>query len=872
MLSRIMTVLMVSLVLTPTHAQGFQGEQESAHARFVRARAEWDVGNFIEALEELESLLQGEPNPELQKRIALLTGELFSVSELATDGRGVRWSPDGKYLAYESGSGPELSTHVSEAGARGVREVVSVSGGGGVFSPTSGTLAYLKVQETAALREARVRAEAEFGGTDRASRNRLRSEMARLDQENSIVVVRNLSSGQERTFRPEGYRISGLIYGPGNDVHFLGGPVDGAGGAGLPGAPGQSGGGGIYRAEEDGSATPLIEGVSAADPVFAGNGDFLVYGTGRGAFSILELATAEVHDFQGSSPVLSADGGRLAFLTEDASGPTLNVLALGADMEARVVELPYPVSTSSTRACPSCPLQSGLSLSPDGRFAVVQARPREDWELFHVSLNGAADSRPVRQVTREIQHDLYPTVLADGRLLAMKGEGRHRRSHLYDLNTGEKIWLFRNNTVRTVAPEYEWAPSPDGSKLLIVAERDGNTVSPERGVYLMDLNREVTRDELLARVRESLEAERDLRARAERMYEPIAAEVRDVVDQISLTRIFDYEEALFQFGPKHVSREGNGPAIEYIADRLREFGYEPELQWFDARGVQSANVVARIQGTVSPDVVYAVSAHFDSNARSPGADDNTSATVGLLEMARVLADHPMPATIEIALFTGEESGLLGSREYVRRAVASGKKLVGALNNDMVGFAEDHRLDNTIRYSNAGIRDVQHGAAILFSEMVTHDAEYYKSTDAAAYYDAYGDIVGGIGSYPILGSPHYHQSHDVLETINHKLVTETAKMSTASVMLMASVPSRLGSLDVRREGGSIVVSWAPAVEADVKAYKVAHGPAESPLQTVVEVTNPEVRLEDLPDGTVISVKAVNVGGMEGWDWTRTEVER
>ena len=69
-----------------------------------------------------------------------------------------------------------------------------------------------------------------------------------------------------------------------------------------------------------------------------------------------------------------------------------------------------------------------------------------------------------------------------------------------------------------------------------------------------------------------------------------------------------------------------------------------------------------------------------------------------------------------------------------------------------------------------------------------------------------------------------------------------------------------------------MSEFPSLETDVRAYKVAYGPAESPLQTVVEVTDPEVTLEDLPDGTVISVKAVNSGGMEGWDWTRAKVER
>ena len=47
--------------------------------------------------------------------------------------------------------------------------------------------------------------------------------------------------------------------------------------------------------------------------------------------------------------------------------------------------------------------------------------------------------------------------------------------------------LFHNNTVRTIAPEYVWVPSGDGTKMLIVSERDGDTVSPQRGVYLMDL-------------------------------------------------------------------------------------------------------------------------------------------------------------------------------------------------------------------------------------------------------------------------------------------------------------------------------------------------------------------------------------------------
>ena len=130
---------------------------------------------------------------------------------------------------------------------------------------------------------------------------------------------------------------------------------------------------------------------------------------------------------------------------------------------------------------------------------------------------------------------------------------------------------------------------------------------------------------------------------------------------------------------------------------------------------------------------------------------------------------------------------------MRRAVANDDRIAGALNNDMIGWANDHRLDNTIRYSNPGIRDIQHAAAMQFTDLITYDALYYKSTDAAAYYEAFGDIVGGIGSHPVLSNPHYHQTHDLLEFINHELVAETSKTTVGTLMLLASSPARLNDV-------------------------------------------------------------------------------
>jgi hypothetical protein len=408
--------------------------------------------------------------------------------------------------------------------------------------------------------------------------------------------------------------------------------------------------------------------------------------------------------------------------------------------------------------------------------------------------------------------------------------------------------------------------------VVIQAERDGNTVSAERGIYATDLTRKVTRDELLLRLRENLGGETDLRERGQRMFAPIQELVRGLVDRASIAKVYEYEKSLFDFDSKNITRPGNKPAREYLFRTYQSFGYTPELQFFDSRNAadsgRTANVLATLRGTENPELVYVVSSHFDSHSSGPGADDNTSGTAALLEAARVLSRTPQPVTIVFASFTGEESGLLGSREWVRQAQAGGMKVIGALNNDMLGWANDFRLDNTIRYSNPGIRDVQHAAAFLFTDMITYDALYYKSTDAAAYYDAYGDIVGGIGSYPVLGNPHYHTSHDLLEVENHRLITEASKTTIATLVLLANSPSRLRDVRIAQSSASNHdLEWTASPERSVVSYVVEYTGTGSAQRQRATSTAPRITLQNVAPGSEIAVKAINSRGMEGWDWAR-----
>jgi carboxypeptidase Q len=86
------------------------------------------------------------------------------------------------------------------------------------------------------------------------------------------------------------------------------------------------------------------------------------------------------------------------------------------------------------------------------------------------------------------------------------------------------------------------------------------------------------------------------------------------------------------------------------------------------RVTQANNVLGEIRGTDRADEVVMLGAHFDTWHASPNASDNTSGVAVMLEAMRILKaiDIEPRRTIRIALWSGEEQGLYGSRAYVAR--------------------------------------------------------------------------------------------------------------------------------------------------------------------------------------------------------------
>jgi Zn-dependent M28 family amino/carboxypeptidase len=160
--------------------------------------------------------------------------------------------------------------------------------------------------------------------------------------------------------------------------------------------------------------------------------------------------------------------------------------------------------------------------------------------------------------------------------------------------------------------------------------------------------------------------------------DPAHADASSILQQVSQDNIAAHISAL---SFERVTAAQQAAATDYIEAQLQSFGYE-----VSRIPVQdSANLVASLTGTVNPDQVLIIGAHFDTWSNTPGADDNASGVAGNLEIARVLAGSTFESTVQFVFFALEEIGLAGSTDYAESAAAAGTNITGMIALEMIGY-------------------------------------------------------------------------------------------------------------------------------------------------------------------------------------------
>ena len=126
--------------------------------------------------------------------------------------------------------------------------------------------------------------------------------------------------------------------------------------------------------------------------------------------------------------------------------------------------------------------------------------------------------------------------------------------------------------------------------------------------------------------------------------------------------------------------------VQYVRGTVK--AGEPRIP----RDTEITNVIAIQRGASDPNRYVIMSGDIDSRVTdvmnatsdSPGANDNASGIAGALESARVLSKQQFAGSIVYAAIAGEEQGLYGGRILAEHAKAKGWRIVGVLNNDMIG--------------------------------------------------------------------------------------------------------------------------------------------------------------------------------------------
>jgi aminopeptidase N len=273
-----------------------------------------------------------------------------------------------------------------------------------------------------------------------------------------------------------------------------------------------------------------------------------------------------------------------------------------------------------------------------------------------------------------------------------------------------------------------------------------------------------------------------------------------------------------------VSLEGRGlgtsgldTAARYIAGQMRAAGLQPGaaaanawLQTWQAqlpetgKAVTLSNVIGVLPGSdpARAGESLVIGAHYDHLGRGeygahadaagrvhPGADDNASGVAVLLELARVLAGKPQPRSIVFVAFTGEETGRLGSKYFLRNTTRYPPgRMIAMVNLDSVGRLGERPL----LMLGAGTAEewvhILHGAGYVTGVQVKPVNDDIGSGDQASFIEA------GVPAVQLFAGVHpdFHRPGDTVDKIDADGLVKAAQVLKEITTYLAGRPEALNS--------------------------------------------------------------------------------
>lgn len=230
------------------------------------------------------------------------------------------------------------------------------------------------------------------------------------------------------------------------------------------------------------------------------------------------------------------------------------------------------------------------------------------------------------------------------------------------------------------------------------------------------------------------------------------------------------------FYSRYSTTEGCRQAEQYVLDYFLGLDLNGSFFNFTYSGVTMHDVIGEMAGQAAPESIIIVCGHLDNTSEdrynnAPGAEDNGSGSVVVLEAARALSAYPTDLTVRFVTFSGEEQGLIGSDYYAAYAQRQGEIISAVINVDMVAYSGPYAMDMHI------FSDPQsHWLGALGAEILSN----YTTLDTISHYQQYPEWGSDHYSFSIRGYPavffidawqdydwypYYHTTADTVGNLN-----------------------------------------------------------------------------------------------------------
>ncbi|MBI5325755.1 MAG: M20/M25/M40 family metallo-hydrolase [Ignavibacteriae bacterium] len=250
---------------------------------------------------------------------------------------------------------------------------------------------------------------------------------------------------------------------------------------------------------------------------------------------------------------------------------------------------------------------------------------------------------------------------------------------------------------------------------------------------------------------------------------------------------------------RRFNTSGNQLAEKYLYNRGIELGFTTSYQ---VCSETCKNIIWEIDGTLYPDSIIIIGAHFDSDCfedgsgqtkyLSPGANDNASGCAAIIEIARLLRNYKPQFKIKFIFWDEEEFGMAGSAYYSNLANSNFEKIKLYINLDMLGWDKDNDglvrikyvdVAQSLNYASEAINICKLYNISLKPELKTIKGSYIGFTGDADYFWHNG--FSAIGLADLLDDISlYHSEHDLVKYFNQEYYLNNSKFALALVLNFA----------------------------------------------------------------------------------------